>query len=1312
MAEACRPQRYRRTVNHYSDDNPSTFTVKRRRGEDTPSPPPTENAADRRKARAEGRRQRTYPVELPLRTRKVEVSGGSSITSNGHSSNSSNGRGIKRKRRLKDRNGSHPGGHRVASPPSPPPQMDEILSHAVSIQPVLPVAGERPSLAQRYPQLYRENYVGAIQPPGSADQWTRIVEAHKERWVPLQQQGGNNSNIAGSAQSPTQTSSSQENSLLALPAAPWTCFAVRKDDPLYFCVGDAAGNLLLYTSQTPSVCIQTVSTSAAIRESERPVLWSQSQKGVISYPNSVGAVCWHKNIAVVWTRQEVEILDVVQHTTLFCLPLDLMTASNHPKRQAFSFQSLDLHPDASLLLWRPSGSHVLDEATHGEDNVSLYCIDFSDREAGAKRSVIVPTPNKKSDYFCHAAVWDRQSQEEILAVISLPEPQAEGDSSTLAYLCRMTPDGEISQQTRLPESSNVSGRLAGIYSDCVLEQYDDYLFLCTGRGIRCYENKRLTFLTVYGETVALHNKTVGWQACFWIPEPMFDSNEIAAVPGKKKQSLWIERADELVHRSQAEEQYRQQQSCNVMRQDGTQTLPLATANGGRQTSASSMASQPTNGSAGQNSCTRAADKLFSNMLLVGVPHPTRCPSELQSTLYVWKPGQVLPLTTLQAPAGGLLGLHIHPTATTGWRLTCATAKSGQGWQLGATLKSDFAGTMYPVGYQLVNDNTEYLEEEGELDQAMVLQPHHADHDSSPQRITEESELQLALRKSLETVKVTEEKISVLNDDDDDEDYKVLVPSIPDPSLREVFEEGEMSIRSPGRRLRKTPQALAFFPQYKACLGVTKEQSLESSKRRIQPPPPPSDAVEQSKEAFKLKGKRSRTATVEHILQASVDPVLKYKMGILNKEWSKGGSEFLIVKSNGEKNGPDVERSRDEVLSFLLSPTTMKQHNPKPPPPPLSAPSDISAVTPSEPSPTATSVDDTSDVNAVFCAACHDRMVLHTCGKRELPVDTEALERAERERIAAEEEEKKRLRAEKRKIAEAKRREKRRIKKEIEDRQRYHERMEFQRLQILEEQRALNRQQLLVAVPVPSYEQRSAAIAAAATQNTIPKFSELGATSGSSTTVEVQQQPTTNATDEQTTQHGFHSAETVAATTPAADTYPPAAQTYQQTTTDWSAASSSHNYYKSESMSTENSAGAAADTAAPTDGDALAALVGLADSLAPVSTTPSTEISHYDYSGSSDRRSAILAQYSSQLMAGEDPAAKALSAQTESKAPANGYYGSTYDSTAPSETAYNGYTVAAEGKGSYSNGDSWKGTEEPAAAATSASAWNSTSQQTG
>lgn len=82
----------------------------------------------------------------------------------------------------------------------------------------------------------------------------------------------------------------------------------------------------------------------------------------------------------------------------------------------------------------------------------------------------------------------------------------------------------------------------------------------------------------------------------------------------------------------------------------------------------------------------------------------------------------------------------------------------------------------------------------------------------------------------------------------------------------------------------------------------------------------------------------------------------------------------------------------------------------------------------------------------FCSACRGRMVIHTCGKREVPVDVEAIERAEKEKLEREAEEKKKLRAEKRRQADARRREARKNKK-----------LEEARLKRIEEER-LKREQ--------------------------------------------------------------------------------------------------------------------------------------------------------------------------------------------------------------------------------------------------------------
>lgn len=80
-----------------------------------------------------------------------------------------------------------------------------------------------------------------------------------------------------------------------------------------------------------------------------------------------------------------------------------------------------------------------------------------------------------------------------------------------------------------------------------------------------------------------------------------------------------------------------------------------------------------------------------------------------------------------------------------------------------------------------------------------------------------------------------------------------------------------------------------------------------------------------------------------------------------------------------------------------------------------------------------------------CSACRGRHVIHSCGKRSLPIDYEELARAERERKANEEEEKKRMRAEKRRLADQKRREAKKQKQRELEEQRLRE--ENERLEV-------------------------------------------------------------------------------------------------------------------------------------------------------------------------------------------------------------------------------------------------------------------------
>jgi hypothetical protein len=97
-------------------------------------------------------------------------------------------------------------------------------------------------------------------------------------------------------------------------------------------------------------------------------------------------------------------------------------------------------------------------------------------------------------------------------------------------------------------------------------------------------------------------------------------------------------------------------------------------------------------------------------------------------------------------------------------------------------------------------------------------------------------------------------------------------------------------------------------------------------------------------------------------------------------------------------------------------------------------------------------EDQAESEYTHCDACRGRMVVHTCGKREIPIDYEAIERAEEEKRRKKEEEKKKIQAEKRRQADVRRREAKREKREEEERKRREE-LEIERIRLEEMERA-------------------------------------------------------------------------------------------------------------------------------------------------------------------------------------------------------------------------------------------------------------------
>lgn len=80
-----------------------------------------------------------------------------------------------------------------------------------------------------------------------------------------------------------------------------------------------------------------------------------------------------------------------------------------------------------------------------------------------------------------------------------------------------------------------------------------------------------------------------------------------------------------------------------------------------------------------------------------------------------------------------------------------------------------------------------------------------------------------------------------------------------------------------------------------------------------------------------------------------------------------------------------------------------------------------------------------------CSACRGRLVIHSCGRRSLPIDYEELDRVARARKEKEEEEKKRVRAEKRRFADQRRREaKKQKQRELEEQRQREEKVRLDR----------------------------------------------------------------------------------------------------------------------------------------------------------------------------------------------------------------------------------------------------------------------------
>jgi hypothetical protein len=238
-----------------------------------------------------------------------------------------------------------------------------------------------------------------------------------------------------------------------------------------------------------------------------------------------------------------------------------------------------------------------------------------------------------------------------------------------------------------------------------------YTLVASSRGIRLYQTETLQLIHVYGDQLALHGKSIVWQDCLFLGNNKSARNK----PSKSQNNGVLEYDDFLVE------------------DDDDGNLDSATDLG---------------------------------QYIVGVPHP-KGPKELCETLHVWnvEHATTVPALSIPLPPKSEGVQNLVSTSLTHDRLVLATS-AGVSFEKLPSFASDFAGIMYPAGYQVIHDNLEYLEDEDELDHVVPI------GDDDPHGTKRRQKHGRALHDEN-------------SDDDDDSDHQSSV-SIVDDDLKEAM----------------------------------------------------------------------------------------------------------------------------------------------------------------------------------------------------------------------------------------------------------------------------------------------------------------------------------------------------------------------------------------------------------------------------------------------------------------------------------------------------------------------------------------------
>ena len=398
---------------------------------------------------------------------------------------------------------------------------------------------------------------------------------------------------------------------------------------------------------------------------------------------------------------------------------------------------------------------------------------------------------------------------------------------------------------------------------------------------------------------------------------------------------------------------------------------------------------------------------------MGVPHSFREPLDLNESIHFWDmadaatrviPGDMvviggtrLPSFTVSAPpkSGGVHTLLHDSTFDGDESGFIITTQRGDCRQLRPTMASDWPGRMYPPGYQVVDDNVEYIEDEDALD--VVVAPsvpgegtgndgevlrgyggvggsvhcllsddgeaEEGEGERDPADRAFELELREALRRTAEDVMVdvgggpNDGGITRGTDD------SFFIPCRPEPYLRErtvtdLNDDGpprpERAVNgsaggggSPGgsgAEMKRDDDndsllsLLSGFPQAEEVL----ERSYRDSALRDKIEAAEGDELN-SIVFLKSRSRKVKSGSLEAILNASINPSVKKAM-VLRERWCDGAG------------------------SSVRPPLTLT---------PMPTPGGKGRVG--------------------GCPACLGRLSRHLCGYRAVPEDLDAIHRAEREK---------------------------------------------------------------------------------------------------------------------------------------------------------------------------------------------------------------------------------------------------------------------------------------------------------------------------